>query len=274
MQMNIASNSDTITNVFSGYGGGYNDRGVVEYKERKEESDGEFDDFGRRKRKRDEKRDERRDEKRTNHREESSSNSRNESGHRWENNRNFMYFKANANCEFLCWPFSKRPKNDKDESDDSEDEDSDSDDDDSKSGDISKYQLFDSESDTEKQASVQKKRADTVSPRSKRSRSKWVAFCTQQIDFPLYWFLDWHISDHVHTRPSHRAAAVPAHQTIHPDIGHHGNDNDGARTADHEANRAVNHTAGHTVDLVDDHHHETVRGIVADKNVAIVHSPV
>lgn len=60
-------------NAFIGYGGGYNDRGVVEYKERKEESDDEFDDFGRRKRKRDEKH---------SFREDSSSNSRNDSGHR------------------------------------------------------------------------------------------------------------------------------------------------------------------------------------------------
>lgn len=37
-----------------GYGGGYNDRGVVEYKERRD-SDDEYDEFGRRKRKRDEK---------------------------------------------------------------------------------------------------------------------------------------------------------------------------------------------------------------------------
>nr|SVE73840.1 EOG090X0ECZ [Daphnia atkinsoni] len=34
----------------TGYGGGYNERGTVEYKER-EESDGEFDEFGRRKKK-------------------------------------------------------------------------------------------------------------------------------------------------------------------------------------------------------------------------------
>ncbi|XP_063907378.1 zinc finger Ran-binding domain-containing protein 2 [Zophobas morio] len=36
----------------TGFGGGYNDRGVVEYKEH-EESDDEYDEFGRRKRKRD-----------------------------------------------------------------------------------------------------------------------------------------------------------------------------------------------------------------------------
>lgn len=35
----------------TGYGGGYNDRGVVEYKERREEDD-EYDEFGRRKKKR------------------------------------------------------------------------------------------------------------------------------------------------------------------------------------------------------------------------------
>lgn len=48
-----------------GYGGGYNDRGVVEYKERRD-SDDEYDEFGRRRRKHDEKK---------NRREGSSSNS-------------------------------------------------------------------------------------------------------------------------------------------------------------------------------------------------------
>ncbi|KAK0081898.1 hypothetical protein PV325_011405 [Microctonus aethiopoides] len=36
----------------TGYGGGYNDRGVVEYKERRDEEDDEYDEFGRRKKKR------------------------------------------------------------------------------------------------------------------------------------------------------------------------------------------------------------------------------
>lgn len=36
----------------TGYGGGYNDRGVVEYKERREDDDDEYDEFGRRKKKR------------------------------------------------------------------------------------------------------------------------------------------------------------------------------------------------------------------------------
>lgn len=41
----------------TGYGGGYNDRGVVEYKERARDSDDdEYDEFGRRKKKRDESR--------------------------------------------------------------------------------------------------------------------------------------------------------------------------------------------------------------------------
>lgn len=35
----------------TGYGGGYNDRGVVEYKERRDDDD-EYDEFGRRKKKR------------------------------------------------------------------------------------------------------------------------------------------------------------------------------------------------------------------------------
>ncbi|XP_043279775.1 zinc finger Ran-binding domain-containing protein 2 [Venturia canescens] len=36
----------------TGYGGGYNDRGVVEYKERRDEEDDEYDEFGRRKKRR------------------------------------------------------------------------------------------------------------------------------------------------------------------------------------------------------------------------------
>lgn len=40
----------------TGYGGGYNDRGVVEYKERSNDSDDEYDEFGRRKKKREERR--------------------------------------------------------------------------------------------------------------------------------------------------------------------------------------------------------------------------
>ncbi|XP_015599773.1 zinc finger Ran-binding domain-containing protein 2 isoform X2 [Cephus cinctus] len=36
----------------TGYGGGYNDRGVVEYKERKDDDDDEYDEFGRRRKKR------------------------------------------------------------------------------------------------------------------------------------------------------------------------------------------------------------------------------
>lgn len=36
----------------TGYGGGYNDRGIVEYKERKDDDDDEYDEFGRRRKKR------------------------------------------------------------------------------------------------------------------------------------------------------------------------------------------------------------------------------
>lgn len=36
----------------TGFGGGYNDRGVVEYKERREDSDDEYDEFGRKKKRR------------------------------------------------------------------------------------------------------------------------------------------------------------------------------------------------------------------------------
>lgn len=36
----------------TGYGGGYNERGVVEYRRRESSSDDEFDEFGRRKKKR------------------------------------------------------------------------------------------------------------------------------------------------------------------------------------------------------------------------------
>lgn len=54
---------------FLGYGGGYLDRGVVEYKERVESSDDEYDEFGRRKRIKSEKRkDDRRSRSRSNSR--------------------------------------------------------------------------------------------------------------------------------------------------------------------------------------------------------------
>jgi len=43
--------------LFLGYGGGYNERGVVEYKERVD-TDDEFDEFGRRKKKKSRKADE------------------------------------------------------------------------------------------------------------------------------------------------------------------------------------------------------------------------
>lgn len=36
----------------TGYGGGYNERGVVEYRRRESSSDDEYDEFGRKKRKR------------------------------------------------------------------------------------------------------------------------------------------------------------------------------------------------------------------------------
>lgn len=47
----------TIVTIFqvearTGYGGGYNERGVVEYRRREPSSDDEYDEFGRRKRKR------------------------------------------------------------------------------------------------------------------------------------------------------------------------------------------------------------------------------
>ncbi|XP_022916101.1 zinc finger Ran-binding domain-containing protein 2 [Onthophagus taurus] len=39
----------------TGFGGGYNDRGVVEYKDRKEDSDDEYDEFGRKKKRKERK---------------------------------------------------------------------------------------------------------------------------------------------------------------------------------------------------------------------------
>lgn len=75
MHLNLTKYCDK----FTGYGGGYNDRGVVEYKEHRD-SDDEYDEFGRRKRKIDE---------RPTHREDSSSSSRNESS-RNESSRRFV----------------------------------------------------------------------------------------------------------------------------------------------------------------------------------------
>lgn len=156
---------------FIGYGGGYNDRGVVEYKEHRD-SDDEYDEFGRRKRKIDE---------RSTHREDSSSSSRNESS-RNESSRRFVKtiipgnfshtWQVNTLLKFEFWIDSKRPKSDKKEDSESE-EDTEDDEDDSNSGDLSKYQLFDSESDTEKSSSGPKKKSgETKKFRSRRTRSR------------------------------------------------------------------------------------------------------
>lgn len=75
-----------------------------------------------------------------------------------------MHFKSILNE--LSWNFSKRSK--KDEPNESDDEEDDSDEDDSNSGDISKYQLFDSESDTEQKLPAPKKAVESPP----RSRSK------------------------------------------------------------------------------------------------------
>lgn len=116
----------------TGYGGGYNDRGVVEYKEHRD-SDNEYDEFGRRKRKPDEK----------------MASPRGDSS-------------------------SKRPKNNKQEDskseEDNEDEDDNDDDEDDSNGDLSKYQLFDDETETDK--SDRKRSGETHNFRSKRSKSK------------------------------------------------------------------------------------------------------
>ncbi|XP_037924520.1 zinc finger Ran-binding domain-containing protein 2 [Hermetia illucens] len=98
----------------TGYGGGYNDRGVVEYKER-HDSDDEYDEFGRRKKSRKE--------------------------------------------------GSKQPANNKRTKDDEEEDD----DDDEDGGDLSKYDLWGS--DSEEAASKPAVANQSNSPRSKHSRS-------------------------------------------------------------------------------------------------------
>lgn len=55
-RMYIISETKTSKSKTLGYGGGYNDRGIVQYKDKKNDSDDEYDEFGRRKRKHDENR--------------------------------------------------------------------------------------------------------------------------------------------------------------------------------------------------------------------------
>lgn len=164
-----------------GYGGGYNDRGVVEYKERRD-SDDEYDEFGRRKRKSDEKK----------RREDSSSNSRSDSSRRYTSN--ILDWRWHFLSSKSIYIYSKRSK--KDESDESEsertgdkggkdrkanneeaDDDDDDEDDDDDDDALDKYKLFDDESEKEddsaKKASPDKKKSsDSSARRSRRSRSR------------------------------------------------------------------------------------------------------
>lgn len=100
----------------TGYGGGYNDRGVVEYVKR-EDSDDEYDEFGRKKKK--QKRD-----SRSISDDSSSQNGKEENVYR---NKNELWTKA--------------VKEKDDDDDDDEDDDDDDDDDDDEDGDLSKYDL-------------------------------------------------------------------------------------------------------------------------------------
>lgn len=110
----------------TGYGGGYNDRGVVEYKDRSE-SDDDYDEFGRRKKKR------------------SGSNSR------------MRPISENS---------SKKPHNKSRNDDDEEEEDEDDDDDDS--GDLSKYDLWGSDTEDNRK---NEKQSETKSHKRKQSSS-------------------------------------------------------------------------------------------------------
>lgn len=182
-----------------GYGGGYNDRGVVEYKERRD-SDDEYDEFGRRRRKNEEKK----------RREGSSSNSRNDSSRRYVHNaaslmhENLFELKTRRFClNESIYIYSKRSRKDesdeseserkgekasgKDRKDDEEDDDDDDDEDDD-DGDIDKYKLFDDESeksekedDSAKTASSDKKKSSGSSTRrGRRSRSRSKSRCVQR----------------------------------------------------------------------------------------------
>lgn len=119
----------------TGYGGGYNDRGIVEYKDRSE-SDDEYDEFGRRKKKK------------------SSSNSR----QRYTN-------------ENVSKKLHKNSRND-DKQDEEEDEEDDDD-----SGDLSKYDLWGSDTEdnltnTKQSVAKQRNRKSSSSSRSSSSTSR------------------------------------------------------------------------------------------------------
>lgn len=106
--------------TFLGYGGGYNDRGIVEYKSR-EESDSEYDEFGRlkKRRKHSSGHQTKRDEEHTDNKKESYSDSRKYRDNRTEED-------------------GKRKPKEVEEDEDEEDEDNDSD--------LAKYDLFGDES--------------------------------------------------------------------------------------------------------------------------------
>lgn len=116
----------------TGYGGGYNDRGVVEYKDRSE-SDDDYDEFGRRKKKR------------------SSSNSR-----------------YRSTSENASKKLHNKQRNDEEEDDDDDDDDS---------GDLSKYDLWGSDTEDNRKSVKQsetnhRKRQQSLSSRSSSSYSR------------------------------------------------------------------------------------------------------
>lgn len=116
----------------TGYGGGYNDRGVVEYKDRSE-SDDDYDEFGRRKKK------------------SSGSSSR-----------------LRSNSENTPKKLHKKSRNDDEEEDDDDDDDS---------GDLSKYDLWGSDTEdngnnTKQSEAKQRKRKQSSSSRSSSSYSR------------------------------------------------------------------------------------------------------
>ncbi|XP_014219450.2 zinc finger Ran-binding domain-containing protein 2 [Copidosoma floridanum] len=124
----------------TGYGGGYNDRGVVEYKERREDDDDEYDEFGRRKKKR---------------RMESRSDDDSKDSLRYSSPPRSRSKNSNK----------KDDSDEEEEEDDDNDDDDDDDEDDDDDGDLSKYDL----SEWDDLAVAKKNTNGNASPEEKKS---------------------------------------------------------------------------------------------------------
>ncbi|XP_053675326.1 zinc finger Ran-binding domain-containing protein 2 [Anopheles nili] len=134
----------------TGYGGGYNDRGVVEYKDRVE-SDDEYDEFGRRKKRKTKLKEQAERQTQRRRRSDSEEEDKLKSGKRKE---------------------QQKRKRDDDDSPEDEDDDDEEDDEDEDNEDLSKYDLWGSDDEVAKQPAAKSSNANHKQPsHNRRSRS-------------------------------------------------------------------------------------------------------